>query len=488
MSAKANPQPDNTPEPRLVTAPEEQAKARKWFVRARELGDKRQWDYAIEYYVNGLEFWPDAVEEALKPLHGCSIGRRNSGGSKPGLGDTLKRSMTDKNPRQAYVNSLWLFGHEPDNLNYLEGVVKNAVRLGAADAALWAGGVCHKAMENSPKVSVKQLTAITQYLTEIGDRTAHSGDSDLALALYNLGIEVYNLWRRRYARDQNVDKMLRELSTRMTILRGKYKDGSYRDSIVDAVGQSELHDLDRSQQSDERLDQLIAKAREAYEANPADPAILKDYVEILRRRERTEEETAAIGVLVEAFKSSGEYRWKQIADDIRMKQLGRESRAAAKTGDREAVAEQRVKQLRFELTAFKERVARYPTDNRMKFEYALRLFQAGRYDDAIPLFQAARVDPKNRAACGCYLGRCFLKKGFYGQAVETFNEAMEAHEFEDDDLAKDLRYYLARAYEESGEVETARQVYGQILKFDYNYRDVRARLEGLPPSQGSGGG
>ncbi len=54
---------------RLVTTPEDRAKAEKWFRRARELGDKRQFDYAIEYYVNGLEFWPEAVK---RPVNRCT--------------------------------------------------------------------------------------------------------------------------------------------------------------------------------------------------------------------------------------------------------------------------------------------------------------------------------------------------------------------------------------------------------------------------------
>ncbi|MCH9000986.1 MAG: hypothetical protein IIC02_00300, partial [Planctomycetes bacterium] len=49
---------------RIVVTPEDKTKAGKWFSRALELGEKRQFDYAIEYYVNGLEFWPNAVDEA----------------------------------------------------------------------------------------------------------------------------------------------------------------------------------------------------------------------------------------------------------------------------------------------------------------------------------------------------------------------------------------------------------------------------------------
>ena len=122
---------------------------------------------------------------------------------------------------------------------------------------------------------------------------------------------------------------------------------------------------------------------------------------------------------------------------------------------------------------------RYPTDNRIKFEFAVRCFTARKYDEAIPLFQAARIDPKNRIACGLYLGRCFYRKDYHSQAISAFNEAIDHYDVDDDSLAKDLRYWLARAYEADGKIDDARNAYGNILQLDYNYRDVRGRLDGL---------
>ena len=59
---------DNNSSERLGTSPEDRVKAEKWFRLAKELGGKRQFDYAIEYYVNGLEFWPDAVEDRFRTM------------------------------------------------------------------------------------------------------------------------------------------------------------------------------------------------------------------------------------------------------------------------------------------------------------------------------------------------------------------------------------------------------------------------------------
>ncbi len=118
----------------------------------------------------------------------------------------------------------------------------------------------------------------------------------------------------------------------------------------------------------------------------------------------------------------------------------------------------------------------------MKYEFGVRLFNAGRFDDAIPVFQAARSDLKNRAACGMYLGRCFYRKGYHPQAIAALEEALSNHEFSDDGTAKAMLYWLARSHEASGATEVARETYGKILQLDYNYKDVRAKLDGLPSS------
>ena len=468
---------------RLAVSKEDQAKASKWFARARELGDKRQFDYAIEYYVNGLEFWPDAVEEACKPLHGCAVARRQTGGKKPGLKDTMKRSMNDKDPKRAFLNAAWLFGHDPDRGANLEGLARTASRLRAEESAQWAAGICKRALESSPKVSPKQLQSLARLMEEIGDRAAARGEVAFGVETYQMGVEVLSLWRNRVHKDRNAENALRDLSTKLTILRGKYQDGeSFKDSIADKDAQEELHDRQRSVQSGERVEQLAAKAEEAYRKDPDDPQALNRLIDLLTRREHEDDELRAIAILVADYKRTGEYRHKHVADDVRMKQLGRKVREAVKSGDQEAIKGAQITSLRFDLGILKERVERYPTDNRFKFEYGIRLIKAGRFDDAIPLFQSARADPRNRTACGMYLGRCFYRKGYFSQAIAALEQELGEYEFSDDELAKSMLYWLGRSQESGGQIEAARETYGKILQLDYNYRDVRVKLDNLPPA------
>lgn len=474
-------EPVGDPNGRLETSAEDMAKARKWFQRGRELGDKKQFDYAVEYYVNGLEFWPDAVEEACKPLHGCAVARKQFGGKKPSFKDTMKRSLSDKNPRQAFVNALWYFGHEPDNISYIEGVVRNASRLRAEDTALWAAGVHLKALEGNAKAGGKQFNALATAMEEVGDRAHARGETGFAVECYQIGVNALSNWRRRYPRDNDAESRLRDLSTKLTITRGKYKDGeSFRESVADNEAQKDLHDRQQSIQSTDRIEQLVLKAQTELREKPDDPGVLNRLVELLSRQEKDEPEKQAMAVLMDNFKRTGDYRRKMQADDIRMRQLARRARIAQKSGNEEATREAVQASLKYDLAVYRERVDKYPTDYRYKFEYAVRLFRAGRYDDAIPLFQAARTDPKNRAACGMNLGRCFYHKKYYSQAISTLKAELDSYEFTDDDLAKSMLYWLGRSQEDAGDAAAARETYGRIVQMDYNYKDVRDRLDALP--------
>ena len=142
-------------------------------------------------------------------------------------------------------------------------------------------------------------------------------------------------------------------------------------------------------------------------------------------------------------------------------------------------AQAQVEQLKFELSVFKERAEQYPTDNKIKFEYGKRLLRARKIDAAIPMLQEARNDPKNRIACMLYIGQCFVEKGLHAQAISTLKQAIEEYELAGDNLSKELYYWLGRSYEAAGKKDEAAEAFGQVIQWDYNYKDVRTRLEAL---------
>jgi tetratricopeptide (TPR) repeat protein len=393
--------------------------------------------------------------------------------------DTVKYSMTTKDPLKGMVNASWLLAHDPTNANYAEGLFKNANKAHCDKTLMWVGPILRECLNSEKKPQSKRFLVIKEVYEELGDRCQARGENALAIKAYEMGLESLSVARNLDSKNRQFDNLLRDMSTKLTILRGNYQTAdNFKESIRDADDQRKLQDQDRLVQGAERLGELIAAAKADVEANPTVEGKVFQYVDLLTKDETDEHEKQAITILLEKFKELGNYRFKMRADDIAIRQIGRHGRHARDAGQADQYKELTKRRLAFELNVFKERVSRYPTDLRMKYEYGRRLFQARRFDEAIPLFQQARSEPKVRYVCTLHLGRCFFEKGLFAQSTGILKEAVDAYELTEDETAKELNYWLARSLESEGKVEDAHKVFGKLVQIDYNYRDVRDRLGG----------
>jgi tetratricopeptide (TPR) repeat protein len=465
---------------RYEVSEETRKKAQRWFEQARKLVEQRNYDYAIKSFVEGLALDPEAVEEGYQPLRGCSIARWQTGGKKPGAMDRVKYPMTTKDPIKGLVNAAWLLAQDPTNAGYAEGLFRNASKAHCDRALMWVGPIFRECLSAEKKPDAKKFILMKEVYEELGDRCQARGENAEAVRAYELGLEAINTAAMLDSKNRELGNVIRDMSTKLTILRGNYQTAdSFKESISNSEVQKQLHDQDRLVQSKDRLEELIAAAKADMDANPNVEAKVLHYVEMLTKDETDEHEKQAITVLLEKYKESGNYRYKVRADDIAIRQIGRHVRLARAAGNADRVKDLSRRKLAFEVNVFRERVAKYPTDLRQKYEYGRRLFQTRQLDEAIPLFQQARGEPKVRFASILHLGRCFFEKGFYAQAASILQEGIAEYELTEDDTAKELNYWLGRAYEADGKTEDARRVLGKLVQIDYNYRDVRDRLEGL---------
>jgi tetratricopeptide (TPR) repeat protein len=459
---------------------EKRSSARRWFEQARKLVDQRNYDYAIKSFVEGLQLYPDAVEEGWQPLRGCAVARWQTGGKKAGRLDTVKFSMTTKDPIKGLTNAAWLFGLDPTNASYAEGIFRNAAKAHCDDTAMWAGPIYRDLLGAEKKPNPKKFCQLKEAYEQIGDRFQARREMAPAVRAYELAVEALDHQKSLDPKNRELNNLIRDLSTKLTILRGNYQSAeSFKESISDSDEQARIHDEDRLVQGADRLGELVEKARVEMEANPTVEGKVIHYVEMLCKDENDEHEKEAISLLVERFKSTNNYRFKLRADEIAMRQVRRHVRLARTAGNAERLKDLVRRQVAFELSVFKERVAKYPTDLRLKYEYGTRLFRARRFDDAIPLLQQGRGEPKVRHLCALYLGRCFFEKGFHSQAVSILREAISQYDLTEDETAKDLNYWLGRALAEDGKVDEARGVFSGLMQIEYNYRDVRDRIEQL---------
>ena len=104
--------------------------------------------------------------------------------------------------------------------------------------------------------------------------------------------------------------------------------------------------------------------------------------------------------------------------------------------------------------------------------------EMGLVDEAIGEFQLAAKDPKRMVECCSMLGLCFLEKGMPQLSVKWYLKGLESTKLGDEEQLG-LRYDLASAYAEMGELENAQKTFTEIYGVRSNYRDVAARLKEL---------
>jgi tetratricopeptide (TPR) repeat protein len=195
----------------------------------------------------------------------------------------------------------------------------------------------------------------------------------------------------------------------------------------------------------------------------------------------------AVELLEDAFERNQDFSFKRQANLLRIKHLKRKMRVARaaleahpNNAQVKAILADLISQInKSELEHHRQCVENYPTDLQAKYDFAVSLLKNKQYDEAIPLFQEAGKDPRNKVSAMGKIGLCFFHKGWLTDAIDIFNQAVEDYEIKDDGIAKELRYNLARAYEQHGDTEKAIEVYRKLAQLDFAYKDVRQRVDSL---------
>jgi hypothetical protein len=467
----------------------DKSRARQWFKKGADCRDRREYDYAIECYVTGLSFWPEAVEEGHMPLHSLAVQRQQAGGKKPAMMESMKRPTGGKDAKQAMLNAAYLLAKDPGNHSYLDALLRNAGRAGYDGTLKWIAPRVMDNLRKDAKPNLARFKVFRAALVEAAEQAAARGDVAAAAWLYEQAVTSVEYLLARNPGDAALRDEQRDLSGKLTIARGKYAEAdSFRDSLHDAETQRHLHDVDRVIAADQTQDELIETARRQWEEQPTAPLRINAYVDALLKRERPEEESGAVQVLTQAFEATSNYSFKSRADDVRLKQIKRQvqslreqARQSGLEDDKQQARLADSELVQTEIEIYRERIQKYPTDLRSKYRLGEALFRAGEYDEAIPVLQVGQADPRSRGRSQLLIGRAFFEKQTFAQASEVLREALEGHEIGTDELAKELIYWLARSCEADGRNDEAKQHYGRLLRLDYNYRggDARRRMESL---------
>lgn len=454
------------------------SKAEVFFQRAAKLATSENFDYAIDMYLEGLRCSPDDVENGHKKLHQLGLARQAKGGKKPSMMEKVKR-MRVKEPLEKLMNFSYLFAKDPDNISYAEGILKAATEGGYEQTSFWIADLVFKANNAADKPSVQTYILLKNTYSKIGKW-------DRALAACQKASQLK-------PDDGELADEFKRLSAELTVSKGKYdQKGDFRKSVNNLERQQEMLVEDgRVTKNKEARESSIEKARRKLKQEPQVSQRVFDLANALVDSGGAKNNKEAINLLEKYYKSKKDFSFKQKANEIRISNAKRKIRNVKESLEgkpdnskaKENLAKLKKYLKKTELEHYRLCVENYPTDMGMKYEYGVRLFENGKYDEAIPLFQQAQRDPRHKIPAMSKMGMCFYMKQWYQDAIDIFNQAVESYQSQDDKAAKELRYNLAGAYEKDGQTGKALEMYRKLAQLDFGYKDVRKRVDNLRKSK-----
>ncbi len=448
-------------------------KAIAFFERAEEVAATDNFDYAIDMYLEGLRHCPDALEDGHAPLRRMALIRQGKGGKKPSITDKVKRHG-GKTPLDEMVNAEYLLAKDPDNLSYAEAMLKACV----AGSYKRTGGWIARLVFDANRASSKPSSAAYLLLK----------DSYASFEMFKEAVSACQHAAELKPEDAALQDELRDLSAQLTVQKGKYgMDGDFRQSIKDKKTQDKLHSQESLVKTVDYRKKAIDDARKAVKAAPGSVPNIMKLGDALADLETEQGYDQAVKVLLSAYTEISDFSFKQKAGLIQIKKLKSQLRQAKAKIDaggddpqlKAGYASAASKLNEAALEHYRLCVENYPTDLKLKYEYGNCLIANKQYDKAIPLFQEARNDPRYRLAATNKTGFCFFLKGWFADAIDVFEQAIEICEVKDSNLAKDLRYNLARSCEEDGKLDRALELYRKLAQLDFGFKDVSERVNNL---------
>jgi len=454
----------------------EPEKARKWFEQARLATDTRSYEYAITCYLNGLKFDPGNMD-AHQSLFEVA-GLYKSMGGKTATSKELREMAGGKQAAEKLTVAELAWVKDAMSPSLALKFTRAAADMGLNEVAYWAGEMGVRAVLRGKKPTKNALISFIDIFEEINapDKAVQYGQMAMQLD----------------PTDAQLEARVRNLSAQAAMNKGGYEDnigeeGGYRRSIKDLEKQVELSEDESTALGSEAQMRRLDRARAEWEKDPTDQVAIMRYADLLRKEGDDEHDKEAIRMLLDGYKQTQQYRFRMMAGDVKLAMERRKLRAmrekAESSGnpeDMSRIADLERKLHEAEVGEFQERSEKYPTDLRIKFELGTRLYNLGRYEDAIPALQASSDDARNRAQAMHLIGLCFLRQGWFEEAVASLREAVERYELKDDDTHLGMRYdlmeALARQAEDSREFDVAEEAFSLargIAMRKLNFREIK---------------
>jgi tetratricopeptide (TPR) repeat protein len=440
--------------------------------KAREAAKRRNYDYAIDLYMQVLKLNPDHPE-AAREIRAATVRKGQEEGISPkkgflkgfgSWGKSLLKGVT-KNYEQVMEECEKFLRNAPFNVGML-------MRL--ADAAARASHP-HRAIANFEqvlKLDPKNLDA----LKGLGRLHKLLEEYKKATAYYRRTLELS-------PHDAEASRALKDIAAATTVDRIGSLGESYRDKMKEAGEAAKLEAEGHVLRTEKDVKSAINRKLDDIQQSPKEPKLYRDLGDLHVKMKDYDNADAAYRKALEI--SPTDYFAKEKLGDLQLKRFDQQIAAAsdayrlAPTPENKAkVDEVRTTKLQFSIGEWGRRVEEHPTDAALRFKYGKFLFQDSQDDEAIANLQKTVHDPKVAAEAHHLLGLAFRKKGMYELGVKELARAREGLNIMNE-ANKSITYDLALTLELLNKKAEAKVEYQKIAEADFGYKDVAKRLSAL---------
>jgi tetratricopeptide (TPR) repeat protein len=464
------------------------AKAESFFKHAQAMHDAANYEYAVTLWLQGVRQDPTSMNGLEGFYDSCQSFLAKRGKFGPTKEQEKPFGGKSQCPQvEKVLVALLNWGTRPldsgAGVKAIDAMTK-VVGIDLDEQIFWIGEKVLDAGRRDKKAKKDTFVRLKDLFKEAGIFT-------LAVKSGEVAVEID-------PNDSPLQAEVRNLSAQATMSSGGYEDsgqeGGFRANIRDTSKQRQLEEEERIVKTEDVIERALLNAKADFEARPDDASATLKYVRTLLDRGTPADEKLAYTLLMKAYEQLHEFRFRQQAGEIKMRQGRRKvaqlKKLAMEQPDNREAAEMYAKGqralLKLEAEEFELRVKALPTDLLPKFELGKRRFALGEYEEAIALFQKAKDDPKRRSECLNYLGRSFLELGWQDEAIGQLRDAINAHPVPGDDTHRELRYGLMSALEakarEAQDLEAAEEagkIASSIAIEQISFKDIRERRAAL---------
>jgi tetratricopeptide (TPR) repeat protein len=463
----------------------------KLIEKAREAAERRNYDYAIDLYLQACKLSPDtaiarrelrAVENRMAKEKGASFWTK---GKTLAMHSQVQMLYSTKKYDSAIEKAEETLKADPGNVSVL-------LLLGKAAAA---ANYWESAIATFEDIKSMNAGGNTKQLIEALRELAYAYESKSKI---KEAMDTWQLINRHAPGDRDATVKLRDLSAKTmsnqiqqaaeTGQRGAAARSTQTDDQKKAAAKMEREkSFDIKTEAD--LKAVIDDAKEEIAARPDDPRLYVKLGDYYKTGNNYAEAKKAYEQARE--KDPNNFSWLFRLHDLeiwKMHNLLKQLVAKANTGDaaaREQAMKDKLALLDYRLTSFVEREKQYSTDSKIKHELGTVYYElAGTkgdktlYDEAIKRFQTTFQDPKFRKDAGLRMGLGFCAKGQFDLALKRFDETLKGMELKDE-IWKNLTYAKADTLQKAGRKDEAKEVFLQIYEIDVSFKDIAKRVDEL---------